>query len=33
VRPTGRPLEAEFAARMRRALDELLKPRGLVSRG
>lgn len=33
LRPTGRPLEAEFAARMRRALDELLKARGLVARG
>jgi diadenosine tetraphosphate (Ap4A) HIT family hydrolase len=33
VRPTGRALEPDFAARMRCALDELLKPRGLMSRG
>jgi len=33
VRATPRPLEAEFAAGMRRTLDELLKRRGLASRG
>jgi diadenosine tetraphosphate (Ap4A) HIT family hydrolase len=33
VRPVARPLEADFAARMRSALEQLLKPRGLLSRG
>ena len=33
LRPAGRPLQADFAARMRSALDPLLKPRGLMSRG
>jgi diadenosine tetraphosphate (Ap4A) HIT family hydrolase len=33
VRTTGRPLEADFSARMRRALDDLLKRRGRLSRG
>jgi diadenosine tetraphosphate (Ap4A) HIT family hydrolase len=32
LRPSGRPLEPEFSARMRRTLDELLKGRGLASR-
>ncbi len=33
ARPVAHPLEADFAARMRAALDQLLKPRGLMSRG
>lgn len=33
IRSSARPLEAEFATRMRRALDALLKGRGLTSRG
>ena len=33
VRQGGRPLPDEFSMRMRKALDDILKPRGLMGRG